>query len=274
MTKRQNKLFHVLLVILIPCFSSCKTLIGGGFYPIETADGISIISEPVISGSTIYNELSTLPTVISVMDFDAVETRWFYSFMFRHQYCTFGSFCYNGITQNVKLIYDFNDSASEKDVIGDKVLIKLKGYFWNIDVKGLSSIYEFSTISEEGILQKSSAIDSVYIKKGQLPFIVTSFAIDNKKYYVIIGDADDNAFNVTKEFFYLGPQETTYESGFAGLRNLFRSDKTRYLICDSENRICAEFSLNGYKLYDGDNPELFIPAIGVYLGIFRLMNTH
>lgn len=272
MTKRQNKLFHVLLVILILYFSSCKTLMGGGFYPIETAEGISIISEPVVSGSIIYNELSTLPTVIAVMDFDAVGTRWFYSFMFRHQYCTFGSFCYNGITQNVKLIYDFNDSASEKNVIGDMVLVKLKGCFWNIDVKGLSSLYKFSTISEEGILQKSSAIDSVYIKKEQLPFIVTSFAIETKKYYVIIGDADDNAFNVT--IHHLGSQETPYESGFAGLRNLFRSDKTKYLICDSENRICAEFSLNDYKLYDGDNPELFIPAIGVYVGIFRLMNTH
>ena len=270
--KKINILFLFLVVVLSLCLFSCRTLIGGGFYPEETAEGVHATSEPVVSGSIIYNELSTLPTVIAVMDFDAVGTRWFYSFMFRHQYCTFGSFCYNGITQNVKLIYDFNDSASEKNVIGDIVLVKLKGCFWNIDVKGLSSIYEFSTISEEGIFQQASAIDCTYIKKDQLPFIVTDFTIDKEKYFVIIGGADDDAFNTT--IHHLGSQEPTYESGFAGLRNLFRSDKTRYLICDSENRICAEFSLNGYKLYDGDNPELFIPAIGVYVGIFRLMNTH
>lgn len=268
--KKINILFLFLVVVLSLCLFSCRTLIGGGFYPEETAEGVHATSEPVVSGSIIYDVCSSSSNDISVSGFDGVGVRWFYTFLFKHKFWAFGSFCYKEIFQEVELIYDFSYKTPEKEEL--KTNVEPKGTFWNIDVKGLSPFHKFSTISEEGILQKSSAIDSVYIKKEKLPFILTDFAIGKKKYSVIIGGADDDAFNTT--IHHLGSQEPTIESGFAGLRNLFRSDKTRYLICDSENMICADFSLNDYNLYESDNPELFIPAIGVYVGIFRLMNTH
>lgn len=277
MKQKQKKLIIKLSFILVLFFfSSCKTLAGGEFFPVITEKNTISSSEIAESGKIVYGKDDVAENTVCINNLDFVTTRWFYGYRFRHKYKSYGSFCYNGITQSVKLIFDFYDSGSTRNYFGD--IVELKGRFWNIDVENLdisSPYYNFETISEQGIMHRDSAIDSVYLKKDELPIIFANFSIDDKRFSILLDKSDNESlFNITKKTYR--SNEVIEESGLTRIRDLMTDENQKYLICDSENHICAEFTRNWYLLYASEDYdyELLIPAIGVYSGIIRLMDTH
>ena len=185
MKRIQKTLIHeILFALIFLLFSSCKTLAGGGFFPVITEKDTISSSGIVEQGKIKYDKKDEIENVISINGFDYVSERWFYGYRFRYKYDTQGYFQYDGRTYNVKLIYDFFQVRSTAELfLGD--FEDLKGRFWNIEVKKFDSslpCYNFETISEQGILHRDSAIDCVYLKMNELPIIFTNFSIDDKKF--------------------------------------------------------------------------------------------
>ena len=271
--KQKKLIIEYLFISILLFFSSCKTLVGGGFFPVITENNLTIASEIAESGIIVYDQEDLIDNTVCINNLDFVTTRWFYGYRFRHKYKSMGSFCYNGMTQPVKLIFDFYESGSEKSYFGD--IWDLKGRFWNIDVEDFSLIYHFETISEQGIMHRDSAIDTVYLKKDELPIVFVNFFINNNKFSVLLDKSDNESlFNIIKKTYH--DDEVLEESGLTRIRDLMTDENQKYLICDSENHICAEFTRNWYVLYASEDYDYksLIPAIGVYAGIIRLMNMH
>lgn len=274
--KRIQKILinEILYALVLLFFSSCKTLAGGGFFQVITEKNLDITSDIVEQGQIVYDKKDGKENVISVNGFDYVSKRWFYGYRFRFKYDTLGIFYYGGIIHNVKLIYDFSRIRSTAELfLGD--FEDLRGEFWNIDVKGFAPIYQFETISEQGILHRGSSIDCVSLRKNELPIVFSKFAIDGKIFSFLIDKSDnDSLYNHTEITYH--DDEVIEESGLTRIRDLMTDENQKYLICDTENHICAEFTRNWYVLYASEDYDYksLIPAIGVYAGIIRLMNTH
>jgi hypothetical protein len=131
----------------------------------------------------------------------------------------------------------------------------------NVDIKALPNIYQFTRfdITNAGILNEELVYES------ELPFKLTSFTIEGKSFYILLTSINSGTFPEGGD-----TPSTVYA--------LVQMPAQRFHIVDNAGIVYAEFTQEGYKIFDvpysETKPELFLPCIAVFSIVKNLHSSY
>ncbi len=274
---QKSRIFFIYIILVVLfislLFNSCLTtsqseLIG------ESKKSIVVQNErELIQYGNIYigsqKKDTRTKNSLQIIGFSGI-TKYCTSFLtFINEYGSSGYTIYNGEKNRRSLSFAFDERISNRgyydspDDYSDS-----KGSFTNIKIKKFpQKHYKFEIIDNYGMIQIGSQLEKTNILPSDLPVYFTSFYIDEKKYSILLTKIKVDYPLITNM-----PKESFGSS----VRKMIRLPDQEYLVIDSDNKICASFSYNNYKIYEDANFNSYdmIQAIGIYLGIFKLLNSH
>ena len=205
---------------------------------------------------------------LAIWGFESIWRYYKSVFVYFNQYKSSGHIEYNYKSIKRAVTYDFYETESHRmkfDSADD--YNRSKGEFNQFRIKKFSKNYLFDEIAPYGIVNVGSQINSKIVKPTDLPVYFTSFYIDEKKYSILLTKIKVDYPLITNM-----PKESFGSS----VRKMIRLPEQEYLVIDSDNKLCASFSYRDYKIYENEsfNSYDMIQAIGIYLGIFKLLNGH
>ena len=173
------------------------------------------------------------------------------------QFYTKAIFYYKDKKQKIRFTYLFDETDSFGDWGNESLYEPQVGNFSGINIKGLPKKYNFDVI--DPYIQKvrrGSPLENTLVTQEELPLILTSFSIDEKPFKVVL----------TKM-----PEKQS-----VSIRSLIRYQEQEALIIDENCNVFASFNTDNYKIYDQSlvTPEELIVPIGVYTGLFMLLNKY
>ena len=172
-------------------------------------------------------------------------------------YYTKAKFFYKDKSQKIRFTYLFDETDPLWDWGDESLYEPKKGDFSSIDVTGLPKKYKFDVIDpciQE--LRVGSPLENTHVVQEDLPLILTGFSIDEKPFKLVLTKMPDKAS--------------------VSIRSLIRYQEQETLIIDDNCNVCASFTTDNYTIYDQSNvsPEELIVPIGVYSGLFLLLNEY
>ena len=131
-----------------------------------------------------------------------------------------------------------------------------RGNFSNIKTKKLPKKYKFEIIDPVRLISIGYPLENTLVTQEDLPLILTGFSIDEKPFKLVLTKMPDKAS--------------------VSIRSLIRYQEQEALIIDYNCNVCASFTTDNYTIYDQPNvsPEELIVPIGVYSGLFLLLNEY
>ncbi len=176
---------------------------------------------------------------------------------FLNPYSTEGAVFHGDRKNNVKFTYWFDEKlfyhgifAETHDYSGSR------GNFSNIRIKRMPKRFKFKTIDPILLVNIGSAIDNTKVTGEDLPATFARFSIGDNVFDVLVSKIAGNSAS--------------------SMRSLIRDEEQEYLIVAENGILAASFSPVRYAVYRQDmaSSEDLMSVIGVYLGLFRLLNKY
>lgn len=262
MKKSYNKLSALLLLsvvlLLISCSSTLQTIQTGSVLDIEKK--YVVYNETVVQeGELIWRKISLFQkpqnNEVLLSGFTVVN-RLFngIGFPLVNQYYTTAKLYYKKQKIRVRFTYDYQETYNDMD--DDDDFNPKRGNFSNIKTKKLPKKYKFEIIDPVRLISIGYPLENTLVTQEDLPLILTGFSIDEKPFKLVLTKMPDKAS--------------------VSIRSLIRYQEQEALIIDYNCNVCASFTTDNYTIYDQPNvsPEELIVPIGVYSGLFLLLNEY
>lgn len=100
------------------------------------------------------------------------------------------------------------------------------------------------------------SLNATYVTGNQLPVAFTKFSIDGKEYRLLM--------------------TITGKNNKSTLRSMIKHYNQKFLITDTNGNVVADFYSDEYRVYAQNevSPDDLVYVIGVYSGLFRLLNRY
>lgn len=178
---------------------------------------------------------------------------------------------YNNFEREILLSYDF-----ERDRNPDYDGNYNSGEFCDIRIKKMPPKYDFNVIAKMHWIPwlfriGVSEIEWEGIYKEDLPAPFAEFSINGKSYQIKL-----STISVQRPLFTNMTDDELLSSHKTSLRKMIRDENQIYIITDDSGTVFASFDSDSYKIYEnsGTVADDFISVIGVYTGIFQLLNAY